>query len=126
MQIQDIMTGLLETPITVEILDKKSFNKRREAVEQASESFFKNACLQPQFTFDTFVVGNNNRNAYTAALYAVNSPAKSNPIFLYSKSGLGKTHLIQAIGNEYRQKHPEAKVLYITRCLSLYSRTFRS
>ena len=113
-QIQEFLSKLLETQIQVEILDKKSFNKRKEAVEEASSSFFRNSSLQPQYTFESFVVGPNNRSAYTACLFAVNKPAQSNPLFLYSKSGLGKTHLIQAIGNEYRIKHPEAKVLYIT------------
>ena len=112
--IQDYLSSILETPMTVEILDKRTFLKRKEAVKEASDSFFKNSSLQAQFNFDSFVVGPNNRSAYTASLYAVNNPAKSNPIFLYSKSGLGKTHLLQAIGNEYQTRHPEAKVLYIT------------
>lgn len=113
-QIQDILSRLLETQIQAEILDRRSFMKRREAVDQATSSFFKNSRLQPNYTFDSFVVGPSNRSAYTASIFAVNSPAKSNPIFIYSKSGLGKTHLLQAIGNEYQFKHPEAKVLYIT------------
>ncbi|MCI7065096.1 MAG: chromosomal replication initiator protein DnaA [Bacilli bacterium] len=112
--IQDYLSSILETPMSVEILDKRTFLKRKEAVKEASDSFFKNSSLQAQFNFDSFVVGPNNRSAYTASLYAVNNPAKSNPIFLYSKSGLGKTHLLQAIGNEYQTRHPEAKVLYIT------------
>lgn len=113
--IRKILSSLLETnDVQVEIMDKKSFSRRIDSVQQATSSFFKNACLQPQYTFDSFVIGSNNRSAYAAAVYAINNPSKSNPIFLYSKSGLGKTHLIQAIGNEYKIRHPEAKVLYIT------------
>ena len=113
--LQSILSSLLENDnIQLEILDKRSYARRQESIEKTTSSFFKNACLLPQFSIDTFVVGPNNRSAYAAALYAINSPCTSNPIFLYSKSGLGKTHLIQAIGNEYKTRHPEAKVLYIT------------
>ncbi len=113
--LQSILSSLLENDnIQLEILDKRSYARRQESIEKTTSSFFKNACLLPHFSIDTFVVGPNNRSAYAAALYAINSPCTSNPIFLYSKSGLGKTHLIQAIGNEYKSRHPEAKVLYIT------------
>lgn len=113
-KIQSYLNTILETNVQIEILDKKTYIKRKETIQQATDTFFKNSSLQPQYTFDTFVVGPYNKTAYTAGIYAVNSPARSNPIFLYSKSGLGKTHLIQAIGNEYQNKHPESKVLYIT------------
>ena len=66
------------------------------------------------YTFENFVVGPYNRDACLASMLAVEKPAQNNPIFLYSKSGLGKTHLLQAIGNSYKMSHPEAKVLYIT------------
>ncbi len=113
--LQSILSSLLENDnVQIEILDKRSYLRRKESIEKTTSSFFKNACLLPQFSLDSFVVGPNNRSAYAAALYAINSPCTSNPIFLYSKSGLGKTHLIQAIGNEYKSRHPEAKVLYIT------------
>lgn len=114
-ELTQILGNLLENNnIQIEILDKNSYVRRMESIEQTTSSFFRNACLQPQFNLQSFVVGPNNRSAYAAALYAVSTPGKSNPIFLYSKSGLGKTHLIQAIGNEYKMRHPEAKVLYIT------------
>lgn len=112
--IEKILSELLETPIEIEILDKKSYVKKQDYIDNATSSFFKNCRLQKQYTFDSFVIGPSNRSAYAAALYAVNNPAISNPIFLYSNSGLGKTHLLQAIGNEYAQRHPESKVLYIT------------
>lgn len=98
----------------VEITDRSSFLKRKEAVEGATTSFFRNSRLLPQYTFDNFVAGPSNRDAFLACMFAVQNPAKSNPVFIYSKSGLGKTHLLQATGNDYRVKHPEAKVLYIT------------
>lgn len=113
-QIKSILSKMLETDIDIEIVDHASYIRKNQAIEQAHTVFFQNCVLQSQFTFQSFVVGPSNRNAYTAGLFAISSPAKSNPIFLYSKSGLGKTHLLQAIGNEYQNRHPEAKVLYIT------------
>lgn len=108
------LSDLLETTVTVDIIDRKSYAKKAKLVEQAHFSFFQNSYIQPQFTFKNFVVGSSNRDAFLASMLAVEQPAKSNPIFLYSKSGLGKTHLLHAIGNAYKENHPEAKVLYIT------------
>lgn len=108
------MSDILECNASIDITDRRSYSKRSKLVEQASSSFFQNSYLQKQFLFENFVVGPNNRDAYLASLFAVENPARSNPIFLYSKSGLGKTHLLQAIGNAYKMKYPSCKVLYIT------------
>ncbi len=71
--------------------------------------------LNPKYTFSSFVVGNNNELAYVASLAAAERPAKAyNPLFLYGGSGLGKTHLMQAIGNFYRENYPKKKILYTT------------
>lgn len=72
------------------------------------------ANLNPNYTFETFIVGNTNKFAYTAALSVAEKPGKSyNPLFLYGKSGLGKTHLMHAIGN-YILKNTNKRVLYVT------------
>ncbi len=71
--------------------------------------------LNPKYTFETFVVGNNNRFAHAAALAVGNEPAKSyNPLYLYGGVGLGKTHLMHAIGNRILENNANANVLYVT------------
>ena len=71
--------------------------------------------LNPRYTFDRFVVGSFNELAYAAAQAIVKRPQQAyNPLFIYGGSGLGKTHLIQAIGNEIKKLFPEKKVLYTT------------
>jgi chromosomal replication initiator protein len=71
--------------------------------------------LNPRYRFDNFIVGNSNDLAHAAAQAAAANPGlKYNPIFIYGGVGLGKTHLIQAIGNEILAKFPEKRVLYAT------------
>lgn len=71
--------------------------------------------LNPRYTFDNFVVGASNRFAYTAGLAVAESPAKIyNPLFIYGGVGLGKTHLMQAIGNSIKENNSNLKVLYTT------------
>lgn len=73
--------------------------------------------LNPRYTFDNFIKGKSNELAYVAALAVAesDSPAKAyNPLFLYGGSGLGKTHMLHAIGNYYLENYPDRKVLYTT------------
>lgn len=71
--------------------------------------------LNPKYTFENFVVGSSNRHAATLAKKVADFPGQAeNPLYLYGKSGLGKTHLMQAIGNEIAKNRPELKVVYVT------------
>jgi len=71
--------------------------------------------LNPRYTFDNFIVGSSNDLAYTASQAVAAKPGiKYNPLYLYGGVGLGKTHLVQAIGNEIIKKDPKTRVLYIS------------
>ncbi|MFT5359835.1 MAG: chromosomal replication initiator protein [Candidatus Paceibacteria bacterium] len=71
--------------------------------------------LNPRYTFETFIVGSFNELAYAAAQAIIKNPGNSyNPFFIYGQTGLGKTHLIQAVGNAIKKKHPTKKVFYAT------------
>ncbi|MFY9228236.1 MAG: chromosomal replication initiator protein DnaA [Candidatus Microsaccharimonas sp.] len=71
--------------------------------------------LNPRYTFDNFIVGSSNDLAYTASqAVAANPGVKYNPIYLYGGVGLGKTHLMQAIGNEIIKKNADTQVLYVS------------
>lgn len=74
-----------------------------------------NSGLNPKYRFDNYVIGSNNDLAVSAAHAVIEHPGERyNPYFIYGGSGLGKTHLIQAIGNEIQERYPDKKVLYVT------------
>lgn len=100
------------------ILEDERVAKKKVVIEEKSNGVPYNnheqACLNPNYLFDTFVIGTTNRFAFTAALAVAENPGKAyNPLFIYGSSGLGKTHLMQAIGN-YIIKESNKRVLYVT------------
>ncbi|OXM14513.1 chromosomal replication initiator protein DnaA [Paenibacillus herberti] len=85
----------------------------KQAPATAGEPF--SHMLNPKYTFDTFVIGANNRFAHAASLAVAEAPAKAyNPLFLYGGVGLGKTHLMHAIGHYIMEHNPSTKVMYIS------------
>ncbi|MBR3660396.1 MAG: chromosomal replication initiator protein DnaA [Bacilli bacterium] len=121
----DLITSIL-TKITgniyeLEFILEQEIKNNQETVNvidnsiNVSEHKFKHESnLNPKYTFDTFIVGNSNKLAHAAALAVAESPGLTyNPLFIYGNSGLGKTHLMQSIGN-YIQQNSNKRVLYVT------------
>lgn len=90
-----------------------SIMNERYEINQTEESV--NSSLNPKYTFETFVIGNSNRLAHAASVAVAESPAKAyNPLFIYGGVGLGKTHLMHAIGHYILKQNITPKVVYIS------------
>ena len=89
--------------------------ERPSSGQEVSSILLEKSNIHPKFTFDTFVVGNNNKFAHAAALAVAETPGKVyNPLFLHGGVGLGKTHLMHSIANYILKENPSTKVLYVT------------
>ena len=104
-----------EWDITV-ILNEDNEDEQESSISQVGQyTQTLNSNLNPKYTFESFVVGNNNRFAHAAALAVAEAPATSyNPLFLYGGVGLGKTHLMHAIANEILVHNKNTSILYVT------------
>ena len=115
--IAETINEITGTNFEFEFLLEDEINKTNKVIIEEQGVPFNNpeqANLNSNYTFDNFVVGTSNRFAFTAALAVAENPGKAyNPLFIYGSSGLGKTHLMQAIGN-YIVKESNKKVLYVT------------
>jgi chromosomal replication initiator protein len=114
---KDMIDGVVreatESNFDIKFVQKDDIKKSVE-IKPTKRAFFSDSDINPQYTFKNFVVGPSNREAYQAALMISQNPGKLfNPVLIYGGSGLGKTHLLHAIGNAVKEKFPTMKVLYV-------------
>lgn len=95
----------------VETVNYQNNTSNITPIQQTNES----AGLNPKYTFENFIIGSNNRFAHAASIAVYENPGKKyNPLFIYGGVGLGKTHLMQAIGNAMYEANPNTKIIYCT------------
>jgi len=113
--IKDCLLKITETNYEIEFIAKEDMQSSIQPLNDTKPTFFQSCKLNPKYSFDNFVVGQCNKEAVQASLMITAAPGENfNPLFIYAKSGLGKTHLLHAIGNYIQEKRPFFKVLYIT------------
>ncbi len=107
---------ILQVLVKEELNSDETNEDTAKEQDYTNQENYKNTFLNPIYTFDNFVIGNNNKFAQAAAYAIVENYPQTiyNPLFIYGGVGLGKTHLMQAIGNEIIKNHPTTKILYTT------------
>lgn len=116
--VQNALAAVTQTNFVVDFVCAEDI-ENEEKVEQKPEtpvsSYFKDARLNPNYTFENFVVGPSNKFAYQGALMCARTPGQIySPLLIHSHSGLGKTHILNAMGNAMLALNPKLKVLYIS------------
>lgn len=115
--VADVVSEITESNFKLEFILESDVEKPIAIQPQVKkQTYFQDAVVNTNLTFDNFVVGSFNREASQASIMVASNPGKMfNPLFIYSSSGLGKTHLMHAVGNYItKNSKPGAKILYIT------------
>lgn len=113
--IEKSISQITGTPVKLEIVVGQAEYKKEEEEPKLFLKPNSTSGLNPRYTFDNFVVGSSNEHATAVAMSVAKYPGQgNNPLFLYGNSGLGKTHLMHAIGNEIVKNSPGTSVLYVT------------
>lgn len=125
-EVELVVTGEIEKPETIAEKIQKRVEKTTVAPKNALEQQIQTRnysqskkgyySLHPDYTFSTFVVGRNNEFAHAASFNISKNPGKDsyNPLFIYGPTGMGKTHLLNAVGNEIKRSHPDFTVSYLS------------
>lgn len=119
-KIENILESYTGQKVTLNIILENELepfmaNASETVCESSPQTHKRELSLNEKYTFENFVIGSSNEYAAAAAISTSENPGRIyNPLFLYGNSGLGKTHLMCAIGNKIKKEHPDYKVLYIT------------
>ena len=110
------ITVSIEVSTDTKVSEVKTQNKDSVKISQKKETTVKNPTLNPRYTLDNFIEGENSDIAFRAAQVIAMNPGNNpfNPCLIYGGVGLGKTHLLQAIGNYIYANHPDMNIVYVT------------
>jgi len=111
--IGNVLSSILQHNVDCEVHLDQEYFKANTQVDDFEEEVIEDDHVMPEYTFDNFIVGPSNKEAHSAALACAYTPGKFyTPLFIYGNSGLGKTHLLNSIGNYIKQNDPQKKVFY--------------